>query len=148
MGPHPTARKLVGSLLGFLLALGVVAIGDRVHRAAMPPRDILDPTRPHEVATYFATAPWTVRFALPLTWAVAVGLASFVAARIGASFRLGVATGLVLALLACGNALIVPIPIWVSVVTAAVALGAAYFGARAGAAAVTVAGAPTDADRA
>lgn len=110
-------RKLIGILVGAVVAMLTVAIVEMLGHRLYPPQVGLDMRSPDGVASYIAAAPTGALVAVVLAWFAGAALGGWTAARIG---RWPAAAWIIAALIALGgvyNATQIPAPLWMQIAT-------------------------------
>jgi len=120
---------IAGMIAAFLLVAGAEGIAHRVS----PPPPGTNMQDMAQVKAYVATLPLSVMLIVLTGWLIATFVATWLAARIAGTPIPGYIVGALLLCAGIANAFIIPQPIWFSIVSIAIYIGATWVGARAGA---------------
>ncbi|MEA2339869.1 MAG: hypothetical protein QOE82_3876 [Thermoanaerobaculia bacterium] len=119
---------IVGLIVAFLLVYAAEGIAHKIYPppAGMNDRDMT------QVKAYIATMPLTPMLVVLGGWMIATFVATWLAARIAGTPVPGYIVGAILLCLGIANAFIIPQPIWFSIASIVIYIGATWVGARAG----------------
>jgi hypothetical protein len=120
---------IVGMIVAFLLVAGAEGIA---HKIFPPPRgtNMQDMA---QVKAFVATLPLSVLLIVLTGWLIATFVATLLAARIAGTPIPGYIVGALLLCAGIANTFIIPQPVWFSIASIVIYIGATRVGARAGA---------------
>ena len=131
-------RKISGGVAGLITAWLVVSIAEAgVHQVYPPPRGI-DMTDFNQVKQFVASLPVPAFLLVLAGWLIGTLLGTWLAARIGRSRVTGYVVGGLLLAAGVANTVLIPQPLWFSIVSFIVYIGMTLVGARVGAATAPV----------
>jgi putative effector of murein hydrolase LrgA (UPF0299 family) len=120
---------IVGVIVAFLIVAGVEGIAHKIYPPP-PGTNMQDMT---QVKAFVATLPLSVLLIVLAGWLLATFVATWLAARIAGTPIPGYVVGAVLLCAGIANAFIIPQPVWFSIASFVIYIGATWVGARAGA---------------
>jgi len=125
-------RRIGAVIAGMIVAVLIVLASEGIgHKIYPPPPDM--GTDMAKVKAFVATLPLSVLLIVLTGWLIATFAGTWLAARIAGTPIPGYVVG---ALLLCGgiaNAFMIPQPVWFSIASFVIYIGATWVGARAGA---------------
>jgi hypothetical protein len=120
---------IVGMIVAFLLVAGAEGIAHKTY----PPPPGTNMQDMAQVKAFVATLPLSVLLIVLTGWLIATFVATWLAARIAGTPMPGYIVGALLLCAGIANAFIIPQPVWFSIASIVIYLGATWVGARAGA---------------
>jgi hypothetical protein len=120
---------IVGMIVAFLLVAGAEGIAHKVY----PPPPGTNMQDMAQVKAFVATLPLSVLLIVLTGWLIATFVATWLAARIARTPIPGYIVGALLLCAGIANAFIIPQPVWFSIASIVIYIGATWVGARAGA---------------
>jgi hypothetical protein len=120
---------IVGMIVAFLLVAGAEGIGHKIY----PPPPGTNMQDMAQVKAFVATLPLSVLLIVLTGWLIATFVATWLAARIAGTPVPGYIVGALLLCAGIANAFIIPQPVWFSIASIVIYIGATWVGARAGA---------------
>jgi hypothetical protein len=120
---------IVGMIVAFLLVAGAEGIAHKV----FPPPPSTNMQDMAQVKAFVATLPVSVLLIVLTGWLIATFVATWLAARIAGTPMPGYIVGALLLCAGIANAFIIPQPVWFSIASIVIYIGATWVGARAGA---------------
>jgi putative effector of murein hydrolase LrgA (UPF0299 family) len=120
---------IVALIVAFLLVAGAEGIAHKIH----PPPPGTNMQDMNQVKAFVATLPLSVLLIVLTGWLIATFVATWLAARIAGTPIPGYVVGALLLCAGIANAFIIPQPIWFSIASFVIYIGATWVGARAGA---------------
>jgi hypothetical protein len=120
---------IVGMIVAFLLVAGAEGIAHKVY----PPPPGTNMQDMAQVKAFVATLPLSVLLIVLTGWLIATFVATWLAARIAQTPIPGYIVGALLLCAGIANAFIIPQPVWFSIASIVIYIGATWVGARAGA---------------
>jgi len=120
---------IVGMIVAFLLVAGAEGIAHKIY----PPPPGTNMQDMAQVKAFVATLPLSVMLIVLTGWLIATFVATWLAARIAGTPIPGYIVGALLLCAGIANAFIIPQPVWFSIVSIMIYIGATWVGARAGA---------------
>jgi hypothetical protein len=120
---------IVGIIVAFLLVAGAEGIAHKV----FPPPAGTNMQDMAQVKAFVATLPLSVLLIVLTGWLIATFVATWLAARIAGTPIPGYIVGALLLCAGIANAFIIPQPVWFSIASIVIYIGATWVGARAGA---------------
>jgi hypothetical protein len=119
---------IVGMIVAFLLVAGAEGIAHKIY----PPPPGTNMQDMAQVKAFVATLPLSVLLIVLTGWLIATCVATWLAARIAGTPIPGYIVGALLLCAGIANAFIIPQPVWFSIVSIVIYIGATWMGARAG----------------
>jgi hypothetical protein len=119
---------IVGLIVAFLLVAGAESISHILH----PPPPGTDMHDMNQVKAFVATLPMSALLVVLAGWLIATFVATLLAAKIAQSPIAGYVVGALLLCAGIVNAFMIPQPVWFSIASFAIYIGATWVGARAG----------------
>ena len=126
-------RRIGAVIAGMIVAFAIVAGAEGIAHVIYPPPPGTDMHDMAKVKAFVATLPLSALLVVLAGWLIATFVATWLAARIAGTPIPGYVVG---ALLLCGgiaNAFMIPQPVWFSIASFVIYIGATWVGARAGA---------------
>ena len=126
-------RRIGAVIAGMIVAFLIVFASEGIAHKIYPPPPGTNMQDMEKVKAFVATLPLSALLIVLTGWLIATFAATWLAARIAGTPIPGYVVG---ALLLCGgiaNAFMIPQPVWFSVVSFVIYIGATWAGARAGA---------------
>ena len=126
-------RRIAAVIAGMIVAVLIVLASEGIGHKIYPPPPGTDMHDMANVKAFVATLPLSVLLIVLTGWLIATFAGTWLAARIAGTPIPGYVVG---ALLLCGgiaNAFMIPQPVWFSVASFVIYIGATWVGARAGA---------------
>jgi pimeloyl-ACP methyl ester carboxylesterase len=120
---------IVGVIVAFLIVAGVEGIAHKIY----PPPPGTNMQDMAQVKAFVATLPLSVLLIVLAGWLLGTFVATWLAARIAGTPIPGYVVGAVLLCAGIANAFIIPQPLWFSIASFVIYIGATWVGARAGA---------------
>ena len=120
---------IVGMIVAFLIVAGAEGIGHKIY----PPPPGTNMQDMAQVKAFVATLPLSVLLIVLTGWLIATFVATWLAARIAGTPIPGYIVGALLLCAGIANAFIIPQPVWFSIASIVIYIGATWVGARAGA---------------
>lgn len=120
---------IVGLIVAFLLVAGAEGIVHRIY----PPPPGTNMQDMNQVKSYIASMPLTPMLIVLAGWLIATFVATWLAAKIAGNPIPGYIVGALLLCAGIANAFIIPQPVWFSIASILIYIGATWVGARAGA---------------
>ena len=130
MSVHPRIRAF---LFGRILAVPLVAGPEGIAHKIFPPPPGTNMQDMAQVKAFVATLPLSVLLIVLTGWLIATFVATWLAARIAGTPIPGYIVGALLLCAGIANAFIIPQPVWFSIASIVIYIGATWVGARAGA---------------
>ena len=131
-------RRIAGGIAGLITAWLVVSIAEAGAHKLFPPPPGLDMTDFNQVKRFVASLPVSALLVVLAGWLIGTFLGTWLASRIGRSRVPGYVVGGLLLAAGIANAVLIPQPIWFSIVSFVVYIGMTLLGARVGAATAPV----------
>jgi hypothetical protein len=120
---------IVGLAVAFLLVAGAEGIAHKIY----PPPPGTNMQDMEQVKAFVATLPLSVMLIVLTGWLIATFVSTWLAARIAGTPIPGYIVGALLLCAGIANAFIIPQPVWFSIASIVIYIGATWVGARAGA---------------
>ena len=127
-------RRIGGVIAGLITAWLVVSIAEAAAHKIYPPPRGLDMTDFNQVKQFVASLPVSALLIVLAGWLVGTFLGTWLAARISQNRVPAYIVGGLLLAAGIANAVLIPQPIWFSIISFAVYIGMTLLGARVGAA--------------
>lgn len=124
------ARAGLGAVIGVMVGLALVFVGDYLNHMVFPPPPEVQATNPEAIRAWMAKAPVLSLIGLPVTWTIAAFAAAFAGAKIGASVWAGWIAGALIFAGTCLNLAMIPHPLWMSIAVIVLVPLAAWLGGR------------------
>ena len=121
---------VVGLIVAFLLVFAAEGIAHKIY----PPPPGTNMQDMNQVKAFVATLPLSVLLIVLTGWLIATFVATWLAAKIAQTPIPGYIVGALLLCAGIANAFIIPQPVWFSIASIVIYIGATWVGARAGAA--------------
>jgi hypothetical protein len=119
---------IVGMIVAFLLVAGAEGIAHKIY----PPPPGTNMQDMAQVKAFVATLPLSVLLIVLTGWLIATFAATWLAARIAGTPIPGYVVGALLLCAGIANAFMIPQPVWFSIASFVIYVGATWVGARAG----------------
>ena len=126
-------RRIAAVIAGMIVAVLIVLASEGIGHKIYPPPPGTDMHDMAKVKAFVSTLPLSVLLIVLTGWLIATFTGTWLAARIAGTPIPGYVVG---ALLLCGgiaNAFMIPQPVWFSIASFVIYIGATWVGARAGA---------------
>jgi hypothetical protein len=120
---------IAGMIVAFLLVAGAEAIAHIIY----PPPPGMNNQNMTEVKAYIATLPLSAMLVVLTGWLIATFVATWLAARIAGTPIPAYIVGALLLCAGIANAFMIPQPVWFSIASVVIYIGATWVGARSGA---------------
>jgi hypothetical protein len=120
---------IAGMIVAFLLVAGAEGIAHKIY----PPPPGTNMQDMAQMKAFVATLPLSALLVVLTGWLIATFVATWLAARIAGTPVPGYIVGALLLCAGIANAFIIPQPVWFSIASIVIYLGATWVGARAGA---------------
>jgi hypothetical protein len=120
---------VVGLIVAFLLVAGAEGIAHKIY----PPPPGANMNDMAQVKAFVATLPLSALLVVLAGWMIATFVATWLAAKMAQTSITGYIVGGILLMAGIANAFIIPQPIWFSIASIVIYIGATLVGARAGA---------------
>jgi hypothetical protein len=120
---------IAGMIVAFLLVAGAEGIAHKIY----PPPPGMNNQDMIQVKAYIATLPLSAMLVVLTGWLIATFAATWLAARIAGTAIPGYIVGALLLCAGIANAFMIPQPVWFSIASIVIYIGATWVGARAGA---------------
>jgi hypothetical protein len=120
---------IAGMIIAFLLVAGAEGIAHMIY----PPPPGMNNQNMNQVKAYIATLPLSAMLVVLTGWLIATFVATWLAARIAGTPVPGYIVGALLLCAGIANAFLIPQPVWFSIASIVIYIGATWVGARAGA---------------
>jgi hypothetical protein len=120
---------IVGLIVAFILVFAAEGIAHKIY----PPPPGMNMQDMERVKAFVATLPLSVMLIVLTGWLIATFVATWLAARIAGTLFPGYIVGALLLCAGIANAIMLPQPIWFSIASIVIYIGATWVGARAGA---------------
>ncbi len=125
-------RTILGAVIGLVVAMAVIFLVEGLAAAISPPPPGLDLKNEADLARIVETASLTMKVLVVSGWLLGSFIGAWVAARISRAHRVAAALvvgiGIVLGVIL--NAMMLPHPLWMSVLGVALPIPLAWFAAR------------------
>ena len=125
-------RRIGGVVAGLITAWLVVSIAEAVTHKIYPPPRGMDMTDFNQVKQFVASLPLSALLVVLAGWLVGTFLGPWLAARVSQNRVPGYIVGGILLCAGIANAVLIPQPVWFSIVSFIVYIGMTLVGARAG----------------
>ncbi|HEV7485196.1 MAG TPA: hypothetical protein VGQ65_05900 [Thermoanaerobaculia bacterium] len=119
---------IAGMIVAFLLVAGAEGIAHKIY----PPPGMNNQNMT-QVKAYIATLPLSAMLVVLTGWLIATFAATWLSARIAGTPIPGYIVGALLLCAGIANAFMIPQPVWFSIASIVIYIGATWVGARAGA---------------
>ena len=120
---------IVGMIVAFLIVAGAEGLAHKIY----PPPPGTNMQDMDQVKAFVATLPLSVLLIVLAGWLLATFVATWLAARIAGTPIPGYVVGALLLCAGIANAFMIPQPVWFSIASIVIYIGATWAGARAGA---------------
>jgi hypothetical protein len=120
---------IVGMIVAFLIVAGAEGLAHKIY----PPPPGTNMQDMDQVKAFVATLPLSVLLIVLAGWLLATFVATWLAARIAGTPIPGYVVGALLLCAGIANAFMIPQPVWFSIASIVIYIGATWVGARAGA---------------
>jgi len=120
---------IVGLIVAFLLVFAAEGIAHKIY----PPPPGTNMQDMEKVKAFVATLPLSVMLIVLTGWLIATFVATWLASRIAGTPIPGYIVGALLLCAGIANAVMLPQPVWFSIASIVIYIGATWVGARAGA---------------
>jgi hypothetical protein len=126
-------RRVGGVIAGMIVAFAIVAGAEGIAHQIHPPPPGTNMQDMAQVKAFVATLPLSVMLIVLTGWLIATFVATWLAARIAGTPIPGYIVGALLLCAGIANAFMIPQPVWFSIASIVIYIGATWVGARAGA---------------
>lgn len=126
-------RRIGAVIAGLIVAFALVAGAEGIAHKIYPPPPGTNMQDMEKVKAFVATLPLSVMLVVLTGWLIATFVATWLAARIAGTPIPGYIVGALLLCAGIANAIILPQPVWFSIASIVIYIGATWVGARAGA---------------
>jgi hypothetical protein len=126
-------RRIGAVIAGMIVAFAIVAGAEGIAHQIFPPPPGTNMQDMAQVKAFVATLPPSVMLIVLTGWLIATFVATWLAARIAGTPIPGYIVGALLLCAGIANAFIIPQPVWFSIASFVIYIGATWVGARAGA---------------
>ncbi|MDP9362165.1 MAG: hypothetical protein M3P29_12015 [Acidobacteriota bacterium] len=131
------AVRYVGAVIaGLIVAFLVVAGAEGIAHKIYPPPPGTDMHDMNQVKAFVATLPLSALLVVLAGWLIATFVATWLATKIARNPIAGYVVGALLLCAGIANAFMIPQPVWFSIVSFVIYIGATIIGSRAGAPAI------------
>jgi hypothetical protein len=126
-------RRVRAVIAGMLAAFAPVASAEAIAHNIYPPPPGMNSQNMTQVKAYIATLPLSAMLVVLIGWLVATFVATWLAARIAGTPIPAYIVGALLLCAGIANAFMIPQPVWFSIASIVIYIGATWVGARSGA---------------
>jgi hypothetical protein len=126
-------RRIRAVIAGMIAAFALVASAEAIAHNIYPPPPGMNNRNMSQVKAYIATLPPSAMLVVLTGWLIATFVATWLAARIARTPIPGYVVGVLLLCAGIANAFMIPQPVWFSIASIVIYIGATWVGARAGA---------------
>jgi hypothetical protein len=126
-------RRIGAVIAGMIAAFVLVAGAEGIAHKIYPPRPGTNMQDMAQVKAFVATLPLSVMLIVLTGWLIATFVATWLSARIAGTTIPGYIVGALLLCAGIANAFMIPQPVWFSIASIVIYIGATWLGARAGA---------------
>jgi len=126
-------RRIAAVIVGLIVAFALVAAAEGIAHKVYPPPSGMNMQDMTQVKAFVATLPMSVLLIVLAGWLVATFVATWLAAKISHTPIPGYIVGALLLCAGIANAFMIPQPVWFSIASFVIYVGATWVGARAGA---------------
>ncbi|HEV7429194.1 MAG TPA: hypothetical protein VGQ46_22800 [Thermoanaerobaculia bacterium] len=126
-------RRVRAVIAGMLAAFALVASAEAIAHNIYPPPPGMNNQNMTQVKAYIATLPLSAMLVVLIGWLIATFVATWLAARIAGTPIPAYIVGALLLCARIANAFMIPQPVWFSIASFVIYIGATWIGAKAGA---------------
>jgi hypothetical protein len=124
-------RRVAGVIAGIVLAFVIVQAAEMGVRAMVPFPRGMDEKNMTAIKAFVATLPPSAFVLVLAGWLIGTLAGTFTAAKISRTAMAAYVTGALLLLAGIGNAVVIPQPVWFSIISFVIFIGMTLVGARA-----------------